>query len=561
MTVALGFRPRSNSERMAMARLLASAPPIVAVDEDDGWLAACLAVAGRLPVEGARCDNPRLVRGLHRLGLDRPARLPADATVGADLTLRERVPAGRVPQLPVDGPPVTVILRARTLSHVAHALASVEAQGWKCEVVLAVLGEPEGLRRWLQRQRPMGVVWGEDPVAVVADAVEEARGEAVLVLDDDQMLLPGAMRLLGHVLFGDPDRAAVRGDVVRFDGKTGRVTGYEPAPTVPGALAARAALHGWFGATGATLVRRGVLVDALSCLPAGATDADLQLAVALAGRVDTAPVPVVLWRERADDTDSHRLTAGAIEQLYGLRAPADAADGHAWAAALTRVGRVGVARGELRGWESPWTDAERAVRSTVGLDAGARRVSGAVVVVDDGDVGALEATLARIRQPLPIWVDLEVPREPLAPLRRLWEGNFGMQERLARWVTHPAPWYLRLSSDPDWEPPPLLDPSLLPDLPAPDAVLALAAALDWPLPGRSRAWRSRVAHPAARGVVEARLALRRDNPRAAAAAMANVLRAVPTWRHAWTMTAGLLRRLGLAAEAETYARHAQAMSA
>ena len=122
-----------------------------------------------------------------------------------------------------------------------------------------------------------------------------------------------------------------------------------------------------------------------------------------------------------------------------------------------------------------------------GGEIGVAGVAFEVLVVDDGDEGALEACLHRYSDNRAIFVDLEVPRDPFGRIRLQWDGHYVVRQRLnSDWVDHPGPVVLRVSSDPGWAPPPMENLSLLPDLPAPEAVRAYSHIVGWPEPSPVR---------------------------------------------------------------------------
>lgn len=528
MARSYGFRPRSPAERMRMAMLLTRAPARVEVTGDDGWIAACLAIAGRGVVLGSGCDVARARRALHRLGLPRPTSGPTEGRVDAFVELSGSRQPGRAPPVPVQGPSVAVVLRvSEAASLLPHALASLEAQALPPTVVVAATREPPGFASLRSRQGGLRLARGADLLAALWLAVEALRTSHVLILDEADLLLPGSLQVLAHALETTPGAVAARGDVIRFDAALGRVTAYLPAPTVPPEQALRALLHGWSGPLGALLVHRPALLRALEESGLHPNDCDLQVGVARSGGIVTVPVPTLLRRDRAGSPSVEPSPPGLVALE---RPPVDRAEAHAWADAWLRNERPVEARRLLAAWPGPGPAAEARVRGSAGLVPVPRPAADTWVVVDDGDVGALEATLARMPTSASLWVDVEVPRDPLPMVRRLWDGQFGVQERLRTWVTAPAPWHLRVSSDPDWAPPPLTDPGLLPDLAAPDAVLALAALMDWPLPGSGRGWRFRAVHPAARAAVVGRYALRRGRLVQASQAVAALRVLLPTWK-------------------------------
>ena len=124
----------------------------------------------------------------------------------------------------------------------------------------------------------IGQRWSTDETARVLDAMDEVRvihqenkgkpcalnaglkrvrGEAVLVLDDDDLLLPGALNVLGHALFQDPSLAVVYGDSILFE-DSGERFSYWPGLRYPSDMMQAAVLQQIPCATGATLIRMSV---------------------------------------------------------------------------------------------------------------------------------------------------------------------------------------------------------------------------------------------------------------------------------------------------------------
>ena len=192
MTTSYAFRPRSDAERLVLARILAgeSLPP---PSDEDGWVSACRAVAGLAPPE------PRLGLGAAH-------------------------------------PLVTVLICTFNRAHLLpEAIASAIAQPGAVEVVVVNDGSTDGTADLLARTAGIRVYTqpnGGKPRAL-ALGLRHARGEAVLVLDDDDLLMPGAIDVLARALFSDERCVAVYGDTIVFDGVTGRPLRYVPASRMP----------------------------------------------------------------------------------------------------------------------------------------------------------------------------------------------------------------------------------------------------------------------------------------------------------------------------------------
>lgn len=578
MALSFGFRPRSDAERLRAAACVQEAPPRVALAfADDGWMAANLAIGGHLPV-WTTGDPRRAEAVLAALGLPPLGHGEADAVLRADLSWERRGRPGTLPQAPVDGPLVTVLVCTYNRAHLlGESLASALAQGWPCEVLVVDDGStdatPEicastpGIR--VLRQEP-----NQGKPAALARGVAEARGEAIVVLDDDDLLLPGAIRVLAHALFSHPELVAVWGDTVLFDGQSGESTAVRPSCRLPGAMARQAVLQQIPAMPGATLIRTAAwrAVGPIDPSLIRGQDMDLFLSLSRRGPMEALPLSTFRYRVhdglrgsaagqwKKQDQATHRARFLSFVRPVFRRRWLEASPvperelGHAWAMGLWQRDLPEEARAELARWPGPWSPAEAWVREQVGLPTEARRRPGCLVVVDDGDEGALEACLQAQARGEALWVDLEVPRDPLGNVRLYWPGEFGRRERLGRWVRDPGPWRLALSSAPDWSMG-VDDLGLLPDLPAPEALLATAAVLGVPRPRCTRPGLLAEA-PIAGLAWRAREAVTAGRPAEAMGALEPMLSRLPGWRGAWRMAAEAFAALGLRSEAERCAARA-----
>jgi hypothetical protein len=504
MTISLGFRPRSTRTRLRMAELLRDAPPVVALGfDDDGWTAACLRIGGRTPVWASAGDPAPCADALAQLGLPGLGEGPAVATLRGDLSWAprwSRALAHVPPPIPLPkGPLVTILLCTRDRADVLpRTLAAAQAQSWPCEVLVVddgstdatpiLLGQRPGVR-FVRRARSQG------KAAALAAGIAAARGTAVLVLDEGDQLLPGAVRVLATALFADSTLAAVWGDTVACDPLTGAPTALDAACRLPSALVGLVAQHRAPARPGATLARTSVW---RSMFPSPSTDLvhldrDLPRALAALGPVATVPLPVLLHH-------GPPLHAGHSPSLVAPATP----------------------------------------RS---------RRAGALLVVDDGDDGALETTLALHASGQTLFVSLEVPRDPLDDVTHFWPGTYASQTRLNAWAGHGGPLRLALTSAPGWAPPPVDEPGWRPDLRAPEAVLAVAAALGWAPPLRSRPGLPQVHGPISRCAWQVRRALDGGRPREALVPLGVLLTTLPGWRGAWRLAAETYAALGQSAEA------------
>ncbi len=583
MALPTRLRPRTRIERMALARLIHAAPPVVGITHpDDGWLCAALRVAGRRPVWACDADASSARALLSSLGLGDLAswsELPFEAHVGADLALEptgSHAPAaGSEPLERVEGPLVTILTCTYNRAHLLPlALATARAQRWPCELLVVDDGSSDDTPRLLEAMDDVRVIRqpnGGKPAALEA-GLAAARGEAVLLLDDDDLLLPGALHLLGKALFDQPELAVVMADSIIFDDASGVAKDYLPCCRLPGAMAPLHTLQQVPALVSAALVRMSAQRAAGPYEPGmvRGEDMDMFLRLARQGPFEGLPLPVFLyrshdaargsaagqWNKHADPAEHRRRTLQHVKPVFRRRwqryAPgADRREGFAWASGLFARDLFTEGRRELARWEGPDTPSEAWVRAQLEQPSIPAEPSDALVVVDDGDPGALELTLHQHAPGRDIHVCLEVPREPLESVRLYFQGTYAAQERLHRWVSHPGPWHLRMSSSPGWSPPPLHDRRLLPDLPAPDALLCAATASGWELPARERLGLHRQPHPVSRACLLLRQLLADGQPPQAMAVAQQLMKALPTWPGTWLLTAQVFDALGMAKEAAT----------
>ncbi len=581
MALPTRLRPRSQAERLALAGLIRRAPAVVGIaGPDDGWLCAALSIAGRRPVwanDGDASQAQDLLRTLGLGELSAWAELPFAATVQPDLSLVTHggspSRSASEPLEPVTGPLITILTctynRAALLP---QALASALAQRWPCELLVVDDGSTDDTPAILEATPGVRVLRQDNqgkPAALQA-GLEAARGEAVLVLDDDDLLLPGALHLLGRALFDHPELAVAMADSIVFDGATGQARDYLPCCRLPGAMAPLHTLQQVPALVSAALVRMSAQRAAGPYEPGmvRGEDMDMFLRLARQGPFEGLPLPVFQyrshdaargsgagqWQKHRDPAEHRRRTLHFVRPVFRRRwqelAPrAERPEAFAWAAGLFARDLLDEARQEAARWPGPDTPSEAWVRSQLGLPTRPAQPAEALVVVDDGDPGALELCLQLHARDRAIHVCLEVPRDPLESVRLYFEGAYGAQERLHRWVQHPCPWHLRLSSSPGWSPPPLTDKRLLPDLPAPDAALCAAAASGWDLPARERLGLHRQPHPVTRACLMLRRLLQQGQGPQAMAVAKQLMKALPAWPGTWLLTAQVFDSLDLTAQA------------
>ena len=259
MSHSTGIRPRSSVERMAMARLLASAPRVVGISyPDDGWVAACLRISGRVPVWACEADSAAAEAHLERMGLPGFSGETPQAHVDAALQLQGSVGSEVEPLPRVEGALVTILIctfnRAEMLP---RAVASALAQTWPAEVLVVNDGSTDATAEVLKGIEGIRVVHQENTgkPGALNRGLTEARGEAILVLDDDDLLLPGALHVLAPALFEHPERSVVHGDTIFFDPETQEIIDYIPSLRLPGSMSRTSVLLQTPAYTGAMLIR------------------------------------------------------------------------------------------------------------------------------------------------------------------------------------------------------------------------------------------------------------------------------------------------------------------
>ena len=529
MSLISGLRPRAPEARLAWARHVLLGGPAPDDDGRDGIAAALRALALAEPAGG-------------RGGMsDAPAR-----------------------------PLVSILIctynRDRWL---AEAIASAHAQSWPVEVVVVDDGSDDGTAALLEAQA--GITWVRHPEnrgkpAALETGLALVRGAAYLVLDDDDLLLPGAVAALAEPLFADDALVATFGDTLVFDDATGQIVEWREASRLPGAMGRRAALTTIPAMPGATLVRSAVQATLAPFEPSliRGQDMDHFLRLSAAGPWEGVPLPVQLyrrhdgmrgaagarWQKHRDPAEHRARFLGCVQPVFLRRWRAsdhDRAEGFAWALGLFERGLFAEAETELGRWPGPWSAHESAVRERLGHapragSAGASPSAVATLLIDDGDDGALAALLGTRGADGSLEVITTAATPSVGAAQLFWPGTYRIQARLA---PRTGPVQLLLSSAPAWLPP-AVDAADLPPLPPRDAALALALALGWPLPRATRAVRGA---PPPHPIVGRCLAARtRPLPEALAAA-ADVVQALPAWRPGRAMAAALCERAGLAQEA------------
>ena len=202
-------------------------------------------------------------------------------------------------------PATAVVIPSRNrLSYLREAVASVVRQDvsdW--ELVVVDDASTDGTWEWLQSlsdRRIQSVRRDEAGERAVARnaGLAQVRADAVLFLDDDDILQPGALRVLARSLGRHPDACAAVGARVAF-GSAGRYR--YPFPRWPVVRTVwREVLAGWVATPGQMLVRTAIVRAAGgwsgSAVPA--EDVDLWLRV---GDVRAAFVPATVLEYRIHD--------------------------------------------------------------------------------------------------------------------------------------------------------------------------------------------------------------------------------------------------------------------
>ncbi len=565
---------------MLLATALYGAPLRVGLDHvDDGWAAAHLWLWGRTPVWIGKGSREGIDRVLAGLGLPKLSDGDVDGLLGDGLTITTQAPpeSGPLPAPSGEVPRVTVLVCTYNRKELLpDALASVAAQSWPHELLVVDDGSSDGTWDFLDNKpnlRPLRQADNQGKPAALNRGIREATGEYLLILDDDDLILPGALTLMATALMRNPDLDTVWCDALIADHPEMKPKSWRPALRLSPAMNRLGVLQQIPATTGAVLVRTAALREAgpfVTDMHQG-EDMDMFLRLAHRGGADGLPLATSVVRShpgvrgpaahafRKQDSDDisqigMEWIAPAFLKRWREGSPVeDRAESHAWALGLSLRANAEAAKEELARWKPPYSAREVWVRQKIGVDCSAPpRPECAVVVVDDADPGALEITLEHHAGSGELWVDLEVPREPLDNVRLYWPGRYAVQQRLvAPWIDHPGPWLLRLSSDPDWAPPPLAPDSrnLLSDLPSVDAVILLAAALDWALPKSPRARLGRPVHPLVVVGLRARLAINAGNGAEALGLLAGPLEKHPDVLALWKLAADAFRAAGVLGEA------------
>ena len=564
MAISLGLRPRNDSERRRVHALVHDAPAVVGIGSpDDGWLAAIMWISGRTPVwcndgDPSHAEFVLKTLGLPPLGKGRP-----EAIINGDLKLdRAAVPGhSKLPQPSGEQPVVTILICTYNRRHmIEEAIASARAQTWPREILIVNDGSNDGTDELLDTLNGVDGIRvihkpnGGKPSALNV-GIKAAEGEALIVLDDDDRLCPGALHVLGRLMVDHPEASVISGDTICFHGDTGRPKVYMPATRLPPKTAQQSVVQQVPAMPGASLIRMRAQKEAglydLSLIRG--QDMDMYLRLSWVGDLLTVPLPTFFYRAhdglrgsaagqwRRSDMAHHTdrfmsCVTPTFEARYREVSPiTDREFGHCWALGLHLRRLPEAAKAEMLRWPAPHTEREVWMREQVGVPSTLHKPSETLLVVDDGDEGALEQTLEQHLRGQALWVNLEVPRDPLGHVRLYWSGEYTARADLSEWCKGPGSVSVRLTSAPDWCPPSISSVRWFPRIPSVDAVLALAAALAWTPPARSRPGLRQSLHPFAAAAIATREHLEASEPDHALARLLPILKASPDWPGGWKL--------------------------
>jgi glycosyltransferase involved in cell wall biosynthesis len=564
MAISLGLRPRNDHERRRVHKLVYDAPEIVGIGApDDGWLSAIMWISGRVPVWCNDGDPSHAQQVLKSLGLPPLGKGTPQAIIDADLSLDRAAPAGHRP-LPApqgDLPMVTILICTYNRRNmIKEAIDSARAQTWPREILIVNDGSDDGTAELLDGLdgvdgiRVIHKPNGGKPSALNV-GIEAANGDSLIVLDDDDRLCPGALHVLGRSLMNHPEASVVSGDTICFHGKSGRPKVYMPAARLPPRTAAQGVVQQVPAMPGASLIRMSAQRKAglYNLALIRGQDMDMYLRLSWVGDLLTVPLPTFFYRAhdglrgsaagqwRPSDKENHddkfmACVTPIFEARYRDITPIMDRDmSHCWALGLHLRRLPDAAKAEMLRWPGPHTDREIWMRDQVGVPSERHQPKETLLVVDDGDEGALEHTLEQHLDGQSLWVNLEVPRDPLGNVRLYWSGEYAARENLKQWCQGPGPIVVRLSSAPSWAPPSIASANWFPSVPSVDAIFMLAAAMDWDLPKRTRPGLRQPLHSLADAAIQTRRHLSAGQPDLALRSLLPVLKQAPTWPGGWKM--------------------------
>lgn len=578
----LPFRPRSAAERLSMTGHLLQAPDVIGLpDEQDGWAAACLSVAGRavrLPPTAVEAEAL-----LAQLGLPGPERRrPSQGELRADLRRSGKERRGPLPGLPPAprGPGTlgvsVVICTYNRRAMLEEAIASVLVQGWPAQLIVVDDGStddtPAALAqiaaRWPRAGPSLRLLRLDNggKSRALNHALPLVTEDSVLVFDDDDVLLPGALRVLATALAAAPEAAAALGDLIAFQGppEARRAVEWRCSQRAPGDNSLAHALIEMPAFPGSTLMRTAALRDAGPYDEGLLRLEDLDMAVRLArvGPNVCVPLPTLLYRlhaglrgpaagrvqisdQQAHDAQMRPVALGVLRRQAAALGPSlGRSDRVALSIGLSRKGDPAAAAALLGPLEGPFTQREQWARANAGLEPGPLDPGAAgedpLLIVDDGGEGALELSLSRLARRRPLYLNFTVPREPIADLQIHWQGVFVAEQTMGAAWPPAAQVELGLSSRPGWSLPAVRPATDLLPLPPVDAVLALAACRGAVPPAEAPGLRA-APHPLTAALLEARAA---PTPAEALGRLQVALSITTRWAPLWRFVAEQMAALG-----------------
>ena len=354
------------------------------------------------------------------------------------------------------GPLVSIVICTyNRASLLPEAVASARAQDWPVEIIVVDDGSTDDTATWLAGQPDLRVLRhfpNRGKPAALETGIAAVRGDAFLVLDDDDRLFPGSVRALAGPLFDDDARVATWGDTIVFDDETGAVVDWRVATRLPASYTRRGVLCTIPALPGATLVRTAAqrrLAPFEPSLVRG-QDMDHFLRLAALGPVATVPLPVLCyrrhdglrgsasgqWRKHADPAEHRRRFLACVQPIFTQRWRDSAHgrdEGFAWALGLLERDCRRQALSELTRWPAPYSSHEAWVRGRAGLSS-PMSPRQTILVLDDGDDGALELTLSQLPPGVAVEVICPRPRDTIGTAQIFWPGSY----RAANVIRQPA---------------------------------------------------------------------------------------------------------------------------
>lgn len=478
--------------------------------------------------------------------------------------------------VPAGAAPVTILICTYNRLHLLpEAVASARRQDWPVRIIVVNDGSTDGTADWLAAQSDITVLThapNRGKPAALDTGIDAIATETFLVLDDDDKLFPGSIRVLSQALAETPTAVAAWGDTIVFDGATGEPSDWRLATRL--SMTKRAVLATIPALPGATLIRTAAQREVGKFDPrlVRGQDMDHFLRLSDRGPIVTVPLPVLLyrrhdglrgdatarWRKHADPAEHRRRFLACVQPVFlerWARSSHDRSEGFAWVLGLAERDLPECARRELSKWEAPYTPHEAWVAKRIGSPSGSASTDPTseafvrLLVVDDGDDGALETTLCTHVSSMPTEVVLPAPRDTIGSAQIFWPGTYRVSSAFrAKGLVRVC-----LSSCPEWISP-VVDAEMFPLLPPAAAVRALGWAMGWNIPDSTRDVRGSIVHPTVRAC---RDAATRTGSAALAPAIA-VMTALPDWAPGILLAAKACEGAGLADDAAALRRRVSA---